>query len=81
MTCVELNQKIYNQRIIIVDCGVQMGQVVIGRDFGGGPSQYSRRAYFGGHHSARGRQVLADAVRPVGRLSRPRPSAGRDGNR
>jgi len=65
-------QKIYGKRIIIVGGGAQVGQVAIGAI-----SEADRHNIRGEHISVDtiplvGEQVLADAVRAVGRLSRAR---------
>ena len=65
-------QKVYGKRIIIVGGGAQVGQVAIGAI-----SEADRHNIRGEHISVDtiplvGEQVLADAVRAVGRLSRAR---------
>ena len=72
VSVVKTLQKIYGKRIIIVGGGAQVGQVAIGAI-----SEADRHNIRGEHISVDtiplvGEQVLADAVRAVGRLSRAR---------
>lgn len=72
VTIVKTLQKVYGKRIIIVGGGAQVGQVAIGAI-----SEADRHNIRGEHISVDtiplvGEQVLADAVRAVGRLSRAR---------
>jgi len=72
VSVVKTMQKIYGKRIIIVGGGAQVGQVAIGAI-----SEADRHNIRGEHISVDtiplvGEQVLADAVRAVGRLSRAR---------
>jgi len=72
VSIVKTLQKVYGKRIIIVGGGAQVGQVAIGAI-----SEADRHNIRGEHISVDtiplvGEQVLADAVRAVGRLSRAR---------
>ncbi len=72
VSIVKTLQKVYGKRIIIVGGGAQVGQVAIGAI-----SEADRHTIRGEHISVDtiplvGEQVLADAVRAVGRLSRAR---------